>query len=225
MIASHNGTAPDPGRHNRPTLIEIATGWRMADTKRKNSLLNGRFLFLQEFLKHPLQIGSIIPSSGFLEQRILDVAGIKSAKTIVELGSGTGGTTRAILGTMAHNARLLSIEINPRFHAMVKAIEDDRLIAHLGSASELGKIISAHGLDAPDVIISGIPFSTLDNAEGCRVIEAVSSLLAPSGRFVAYQVSKRVATLCRPVLGPERMRLELLNIPPMRVYQWEKQGA
>jgi phospholipid N-methyltransferase len=187
--------------------------------------LNGRFLFLKEFLKHPLQIGSVIPSSGFLEQRILDVAGITSATSIVELGSGTGGTTRAILRTMSRDARLLSIEINPRFHAMVGAIQDDRLIAHLGSAADLGKIISTYGLDAPEVIISGIPFSTLDTAEGCRVIEAVSSLLAPNGRFVAYQVSGRVATLCRPVLGPARMRLELLNIPPMRVYQWEKQST
>ena len=225
MIASHNGPAPVLGSHGGPPITEIATGRRMADTKRKNSLLNGRFLFLQEFLKHPLQIGSIIPSSGFLEQRILDVAGITSATTIVELGSGTGGTTRAILGSMPQNARLLSIEINPRLHAMVSGIRDDRLIAHHGSAAELGRILSTYGLEAPEVIISGIPFSTLDNAEGCLVIEAISSLLAPSGRFVAYQVSKRVATLCRPVLGPERMMLELLNIPPMRVYQWEKQST
>ena len=48
--------------------------------------MDGRFLFFQEYLKHPLQIASFIPSSRFLERRILEAAGISSVKTIVELG-------------------------------------------------------------------------------------------------------------------------------------------
>jgi len=192
------------------------------DKKPVKSLLNGRFAFFQEFLKHPLQIGSIIPSSRFLEQRILGASAITSATTVVELGSGTGGTTRAILQAMPKHARLLSIEINPHFHTLVSGIEDERLIAHLGSASELKTIMANYGLDAPEVVISGIPFSTMKNSDGAQVIEAISSQLAPNGRFVAYQVSRQVATLCRPILGPERVAMELLNIPPMRVYQWEK---
>jgi hypothetical protein len=39
---------------------------------------------------------------------------------------------------------------------------------------------------------------------------------------VAYQVSKRVASLCRPFLGTGQMEVELLNIPPIRIYQWAK---
>ena len=194
----------------------------MTSKKSTRSLLNGRFAFFQEFLKHPFQIGSIIPSSRFLEQRILGASAIASATTVVELGSGTGGTTRAILGAMPKHARLLSIEINPHFHSLVNDIEDERLIAHLGSACELKTIISNYGLDAPDVVISGIPFSTMSNNDGSQVIDAISSQLAPNGRFVAYQVSGQVATLCRPVLGPGQMAMELLNITPMRVYRWEK---
>jgi phospholipid N-methyltransferase len=197
----------------------------MANMKPVNSLINGPFAFFQEFLKHPLQIGSIIPSSRFLERRILEAAAIASAKTIVELGSGTGGTTRAILRAMPQHAKLLSIEINPQFHTLVSSIEDGRLTAHLGNACGLKEIISMYGLDAPEVVISGIPFSTMNRSEGSLVIEAISSMLAPNGRFVAYQVSKRVASLCRPFLGSEQIMLELLNIPPMRVYKWEKNGA
>ena len=190
-----------------------------------NPLINGRFAFFQEFLKHPLQIGSIIPSSRFLERRILEAASIASAKTIVELGSGTGGTTRAILRAMPQHARLLSIEINPHFHSLLSSIEDDRLIAHWGNACVLKEIISMYGLAAPEAVISGIPFSTMNHSEGSQVIEAISSLLTPKGRFVAYQVSRRVASLCRPFLGPEQIMVELLNIPPMRVYKWEKNDA
>lgn len=184
--------------------------------------VNGRWAFFQEFLKCPLQIGSILPSSRFLERRIVETAGIRSAKTIVELGPGIGGTTRAILRAMAKDARLLSIDINRHFHALVSGIEDDRLIAHLGNALSLKEIISMYGLSATDVVISGIPFSTMSHIAGSQIIEAIAGVLAPGGRLVAYQASRRIATLCRPVLGPGKMQGEFLNIPPMRVYRWEK---
>lgn len=188
-------------------------------------LLNGQFAFFQEFLKHPLQIGSVIPSSRFLEKRILEAARVASAQSIVELGSGNGGTTRAILNEMPRRARLLSIEINPHLHATVSTISDERLIAHLGNACELKGILDRYAMARPEVVISGIPFSTMSHGSGHRVVEAISSLLAPNGRFVAYQVTKRVAELCRPLMGSGQMEVELLNIPPVRVYQWEKNGG
>lgn len=187
-----------------------------------NHHANSRLVFIQEFLKHPLQIGSIIPSSIFLEQRVVAAAGIASANVVVELGPGTGGVTRAILRAMPQQARLLSIEINPRFHGLLSSIEDDRLIAHLGSACELEDIMSRYGLNAPNAVVSGIPFSTMSHAVGSEIIATVASLLAPQGRFVAYQVSNRVANLCQPILGSARTARELFNIPPMRIYQWEK---
>lgn len=196
----------------------------MSKTKPVQSRGKGHVAFFTEFLKHPLQIGSVIPSSRFLERRILDAAGIASAKTIVELGSGTGGTTQAILRAMKPHAKLLSIEINPNFHKIVRNIEDERLIAHLGSACELRDILAMYGLGAPEAVISGIPFSTMPQQVGCQVIEAISTMLASNGCFVAYQFSDRVATLCRPYLGEEQMDLEFINIPPMRVYQWKKNG-
>jgi phosphatidylethanolamine/phosphatidyl-N-methylethanolamine N-methyltransferase len=197
----------------------------IAQTIRQPGVRNGRSVFVREFLKHPLQIGSIIPSSRFLERRIAAAAGVASANVVVELGPGTGGTTRAILRAMPRHATLLSVEINPHFHALSSRIEDDRLIAHLGSAGELREIVTRYGLDAPDAIISGIPFSTMSRSEGAQILEAVASLLAPNGRFVAYQVSGRVASLCEDFLGPGRITTELLNIPPMRVFQWEKPAA
>ncbi|MDH3899954.1 MAG: methyltransferase type 12 [Gammaproteobacteria bacterium] len=197
----------------------------MAGKKTISYQLNGRLAFIQEFFKHPLQIGSIIPSSRFLERHIVEAAGVASANVVVELGPGTGGTTRAILRTMPQHAKLLSIEINPHFHALVSGIEDGRLMAHQGSACELREIISTYDLDAPSAIVSGIPFSTMSQSAASQILEAVSSLLARDGHFVAYQLSNRVATLCQPFLGSGRTTTELLNIPPMRIFRWDKNGA
>lgn len=202
-----------------------AQGVKPLEARREGARMEDHAAFFREFLKHPLQIGSVVPSSHFLERRIVDAAGIRSAKTIVELGPGNGGTTRAILRAAAPEAKLLCIEVNPKFHSLVCRIGDDRLIAHLGGALSLRDALSLHGLDAPDVIVSGIPFSTMSNASGTHIIQTIASALASGGRFVAYQVSHRVAELCRPLLGPEQVEVELLNLPPMRVYVWSKNGG
>jgi len=186
--------------------------------------MNDQLNFIQEFLRHPLQIGWAVPSSRFLERRIVAAAGIASANVVVELGPGTGGTTRALLRAMPRHAKLLSVEINSHFHTVVSGIEDDRHIAHLGSACELKEIISMYGLEAPNAVISGIPFSTMSRDVGSQILEAVSSLLAHNGRFVTYQLSNRVVSLCQPFLGTAQTAMELFNIPPVRVFQWEKNG-
>lgn len=194
----------------------------MSNQKPNKSKVNGHLVFIREFLKHPLQIGSVIPSSRFLERRIVEAAETASANVIIELGPGTGGVTRAILRAMPRHAKLLSIEINPHFNTLVNRIEDDRLIAHLGSASELREIISMHSLDSPNTIVSGIPFSTMNRSVGSQILKEISSLLAPNGRFVAYQVNNQVATLCQPFMGSGQTATEYLNIPPMRIFQWVK---
>ena len=197
----------------------------MPNKKSTSYQVNGRLVFIQEFLKHPLRTGTFIPSSRFLERRIVAAARVASANVIVELGPGIGGTTRAILRKMPKHAKLLCIEINPHFYALVSSIRDSRLITHLGDACELKDIFSIYDLDAPNAIISGIPFSNISRNEGTRILKAVSFLLADNGRFVAYQISNRVATLCQPFLGSGRTAAELLNIPPMRIFRWDKNEA
>ena len=168
--------------------------------QRVNGHAHGRFLFIREFLKHPREVQSVAPSSRFLERRIVAASRAASSRVIVELGPGTGSTTRSLLAAMPPDATLLSVEINRCFHALVDDIADQRLIAHRGDARELAEILAENGLSAPDAVVSGIPFSALDRDTGSRIIEAVAALLAPRGRFVAYQVRNTVAGLCAPWL-------------------------
>lgn len=183
---------------------------------------NGKISFFKAFLKNPQEVGSIIPSSRFLERKIVEMGEVGTAKTVIELGSGTGGTTQAILKAMRSDAHLLSIEINPDLHKSLQTIDDPRLIAHLGSADDLQAIVAGYGLNPPDVVISGIPFSMMSRSQGEQILHSVRAALPNEGRFVAYQFRSRVSSLCKPLMGDARVNLELLNIPPMRVYQWKK---
>jgi phosphatidylethanolamine/phosphatidyl-N-methylethanolamine N-methyltransferase len=182
-----------------------------------------RIAFLRGFVRDPAGVGSIVPSSHRLEQRLVRNARIADARTVVELGPGTGGTTRAFLRAMGPGARLLAIELDPVFHArLADGVRDPRLAVECASAERLGELLAARRLPAPDAIVSGIPFSTMPTEIGERIAAAVFSCLAPGGRFVAYQVRPRVADFASTHFGPPRREWELWNVPPMRVFSWSK---
>ena len=178
--------------------------------------------FFRGFLRQPEQVGSVIPSSRFLERRIIAQANLSSARTVVELGPGTGGTTRAILAAMPPQSKLLAIDLDTQFTRILDKIGDSRLIAHTGSAADLVEILQRYAVPHPDVVISGIPFSTMPKSIGVAVLEAVRDSLAPGGRFVAYQFRGHVHRLAQPILGQPEVVTELLNTPPMRLYRWER---
>lgn len=181
-----------------------------------------RLAFLRAFIRSPKEVGSVIPSSRFLKERIIHNANLSQAKVVVELGPGTGGTTRALLHRMPADATLLAIEINPHFCDLLSnTFEDPRLVVHRGSATEIADALAEHGLGAADVILSGIPFSTMDEDLGLDILRSVRRSLQPNGRFVAYQFRDRVEILGRHVFGDAQVQTELLNVPPMRVYRWE----
>ena len=179
--------------------------------------------FLRGFVRNPAQVGSVIPSSRMLEQRLVRNAQVREARTVVELGPGTGGTTAALLRAMQPSARLLAIELDTRFHGhLADSLHDPRCLLELGSAEHLARILEERRLPAPDAIVSGIPFSTMPPEVSDRIARTIAEVLPPGGRFVAYQVRAHVADFAEPYLGPARKEWEWVNIPPVRVFTWIK---
>lgn len=177
---------------------------------------------IRGLLDRPLDVAYVLPSSRYLVDEIVKSADLREARVVVELGPGTGGTTRALLRALPEDARLLAIELHPRFvRHLHRTIHDPRLIVHRGHAAELGVLLRAHGLDAADAIVSGIPFANLSREDGRGILRAVQANLRADGRFVAYQWRDRVNRLARELFGPARVTRELRNLPPMRVYRWQ----
>lgn len=167
----------------------------------------------------------MVPSSPWLERRIIEAADPGQARIVVELGPGTGGTTRALLEAMRADGRLLSLEVNEHFIATLQGIPDQRLIPCCASATELDDQLRSHSLGNADLIVSGIPFSRLDRRLGAAIVDAVDRCLVPGGVFVAYQLSRRIEELAQPVFGAPEVRLEWRSIPPIRVFRWRKASA
>jgi phosphatidylethanolamine/phosphatidyl-N-methylethanolamine N-methyltransferase len=179
--------------------------------------------FLRGFLRNPAQVGSVIPSSHHLEQRLVQCARAREARTVVELGPGTGGTTAALLKAMPAGAVLLGIELDGDFYRHLRStLRDPRLLLEQGSAEALGDYLELHGLPAPDAIVSGIPFSTMPEDVSDRIAARAARVLRPGGRFVAYQVRAHVAEFVAPYLGEAEKEWEMVNVPPVRVFTWVK---
>jgi phosphatidylethanolamine/phosphatidyl-N-methylethanolamine N-methyltransferase len=178
--------------------------------------------FLREFLHKPAELGSFLPSSRFLESRIVRLGRLQQDSVVVELGPGIGGTTKAILRELAPASKLIAVELNSDFIAPLQAIGDRRLSVHQGSAEDLPQILEQHGLASVDVIFSGIPFSTIPPATGREILRRAWDALSPGGRFVAYQLRSQVKRLARDFMGRPDIEFELLNIPPLWVYRWRK---
>jgi phospholipid N-methyltransferase len=183
---------------------------------------NRTVAFFLGFLRQPGVVASVMPSSRYLARRLADPQLLARARSVVELGPGTGVVTRAMLEVLPPDARLLAIEVNEDFAAMLRTEEDRRLIAHCGSAAQLREAVALHALPQPEVVVSGIPFSTMPPALGRHILQQVWSCLAPGGHFVAYQLRRHVAVLGRDLFGVPASRLEMRNVPPVRVFDWRK---
>jgi phosphatidylethanolamine/phosphatidyl-N-methylethanolamine N-methyltransferase len=189
------------------------------------SSLRDRIAFLRGFIRNPAQVGSVVPSSHRLEQRLVRNARMEEAHSVVELGPGTGGTTAAFLRALPAKAQLLAIELDRDFHRHLRtSVNDPRFLLELASAEDLQDLLALRRLPPPDAIVSGIPFSTMPPEVSRRIAQAAAEVLRPGGRFVAYQVRAHVADFVSPHLGPPMKQWEAINIPPVRVFTWVKPG-
>jgi len=176
-------------------------------------------MFFRGFLKHPVMVGSIIPSSGKLIEKMLSRVDWANTKLFVEYGPGVGTFCNPILERMAPDARLIAIDTNPDFIAYLRGrITDSRFVPVEGSAADVREIIGHHGFDHADYILSGLPFSTLPAGIGPKIAAETAAALRPGGAFLVYQFSPKV----RDFLTPEFERIdhdfELWNVPPAQLY-------
>ncbi|QIK78556.1 methyltransferase domain-containing protein [Sphingomonas piscis] len=181
--------------------------------------VNPRWAFLRGFLKHPVMVGSIIPSSRILIEKMLGPVDWHATRVFVEYGPGVGTFTRPILEKMGPDAKLVTIDTNPEFTAFLKeSIDDDRLVAVTGSAADVEKILADRGLGQADYVLSGLPFSTLPPGVGDQIAEATSKVIRPGGAFLVYQFSPKVLDFIKPWFERIDRGFEWINVPPATLF-------
>ncbi len=181
--------------------------------------------FLRGFLKHPVMVGSVIPSSKILIDKMLDPVDWDSVRLFVEYGPGVGTFTQHILDRLSPDATLLTLDTNPDFTDYLNGkFTDSRLEAVTGSAANVRKIMADRGFENADYILSGLPFSTLPPGIGSKIAEETAEALRPGGAFLVYQFSPKVRDYIAPHFERIDKGFEWINIPPATLFwAWKDQ--
>ena len=175
--------------------------------------------FLKGFIKHPVMVGSVIPSSKAVIDKMLAPVDWASCKLFVEYGPGVGTFTEHVLRRMAPDARLIAIDTNDDFVRYLTAkFRDNRLLAVNGSAADVAQIIADCGFEHADYILSGLPFSTLPAGVGPAIAEETYEALRPGGAFLVYQFKAKVRDFMAPHFDRIDRGFEWVNVPPCHLF-------
>ena len=181
-------------------------------------------MFFEGFLKHPVMVGSIIPSSDRLIRHMLGPVDWAACKVFVEYGPGVGTFTREILANLPHDGCYIAIDTNPDFIDYLAAtFVDPRFRPVLGSAADVEKIVADAGYGHADYVLSGLPFSTLPKGVGDKIAAATGRVLRTGGQFLVYQFSPKVRDFIAPYFPRIDHAFEPWNIPPAQLY-WAHKG-
>jgi phosphatidylethanolamine/phosphatidyl-N-methylethanolamine N-methyltransferase len=138
--------------------------------------------FVEAFLREPLVVGSLWPSSSSLSRAVVDSCDFKPGATVVELGPGTGAFTELLLKRLAGRGRLLALEISDTNVGVLRRRFAPCEIIH-DSAEYLTRYVERHSADC---IISGLAWGTMAPAMQDRIFDAMLASLARDGQFVAF---------------------------------------
>ena len=176
-------------------------------------------LFAKNFLQHPRMLGSLIPSSRFLIDRLLSKVDWSKARTLVEYGPGVGTITSHILDRMSREARLVVFEMNEHFvRYLARAFPDPRLHVVHGSAENVQRELDRLKLDGADYIISGIPFTTMPVQLREKIMRESREALKPRGAVLVYQFTRAVLPYLRTHFKQIDQDFEPRNILPARLF-------
>ncbi|WP_380871732.1 hypothetical protein ACFB49_26860 [Sphingomonas sp. DBB INV C78] len=187
--------------------------------------VSGLGLSIREFLREPRLVGSGFPASRYLVEKLLAPVDWSGVRLVVEFGPGTGPLTRALLAHMPRASRLVAIDVSDPFTAYLRrTIHDPRLMAVTGSAEDAAGLLKARGVGQADLIVTGIPFSTMSNIQADRIMDGSLQVLRQDGMFLAYQMRSAIAPLLHARFEYVRKSYEWRNIPPCHLY-WAQREA
>lgn len=176
-------------------------------------------LFGRNFIKHPKMLGSLIPSSRFLVNKVLSEVDWTRARVLMEYGPGVGTFTTEILRRMRSDAVLIVLETNVDFVRFLRGkIHDDRLHVVHGSAAEADAALARLNLSHADYVISGIPYTTIPAEIRDVILRKTHQVLHPSGAFLVYQFTRTVLPYLQQVFGRVQQDFEPLNVMPARLF-------
>lgn len=190
--------------------------------------MNENIEFLQAFLKNPLKVGSIAPSSPELAQAMVEDIRPTSESIVLELGVGTGAITKFLQEIVPDRRSYLGIEIDK---TLVKLLKENfpQLKIVRGNACDAYQIHRKTDFGKVGAIICCLPFVSLPNEVGERVFGEIDKFMEHGCTFRTFQYAHgyyfpsaiKLREHMRSRYGKAtRSPLVVKNVPPAYTLTW-----
>ena len=184
--------------------------------------LDDEVRFLRSWIEKPLHMGAVMPSGRVLARTMAQYVDINSSGPVVELGPGTGAITSALIEHGVDQKRLVLVEYNPGFCALLrdryphaKVVQGDAYALR----DSLWNVLSAPA----SAVVSGLPLVTKPMLTRLKLIRDAFAALAPGAPFVqfTYSVAPPIPKSL-PGVSTEASERIWMNLPPARVWVYRK---
>ncbi len=159
--------------------------------------------FLSAWVRHPVRMGAVAPSSRGLAELLASVVPATGAPVVVELGPGTGAITDAIERRLPAGAAHLAVDANPAMVAYLRR-RCPGVDAVVGDAAELGVLLEQRCMDGVDAVVSGLPWALFTPTAQGNVLSQIADALRPDGVFATFAYS-----VALPLPAAQRFRRRL----------------
>ena len=190
--------------------------------------MNENIQFLQAFLKNPAKVGSITPSSPELAKRM--IYGIKPSpdNVVMELGVGTGAITKYLQEIVPDDQSYLGIELD---RDLVRSLNRNypNMQIERGNALDAAAIHERSGLGKIGYIICCLPFVSLPNETGEKILTEIDKFMQHGCTFRTFQYAHgyyfpsaiKLREFMRDRYGKtKRSSLVVKNVPPAYTLTW-----
>jgi phosphatidylethanolamine/phosphatidyl-N-methylethanolamine N-methyltransferase len=189
---------------------------------KKPPRLDDEVRFLRSWIEKPLHMGAVMPSGRVLARTMAQYVNIDSSEPVVELGPGTGAITNALIEHGVDQKRLVLVEYNPGFCALLrdryphaKVVQGDAYALR----DSLWNVLSTPA----SAVVSGLPLVTKPMLTRLKLIRDAFVALAPGAPFVqfTYSVAPPIPKSL-PGVSTEASERIWMNLPPARVWVYRK---
>ena len=184
--------------------------------------LDDEVRFLRSWIEKPLHMGAVMPSGRVLARTMAQYVDVNSKGPVVELGPGTGAITNALIEHGIDQKRLVLVEYNPGFCALLRDRYPQAKVVQ-GDAYTLRDTLW-DVLSAPaSAVVSGLPLVTKPMLTRLKLIRDAFVALAPGAPFVqfTYSVAPPIPKSL-PGVSTEASERIWMNLPPARVWVYRK---
>ena len=167
-------------------------------------------------------MGAVMPSGRVLARTMAQYVDIGSLGPVVVLGPGTGAITSALVEHGVDQKRLVLVEYNPGFCALLRDRYPHAKVVQADAYTlrdSLRNVLSAPA----SAVVSGLPLVTKPMLTRLKLIRDAFVALAPGAPFVqfTYSVAPPIPKSL-PGVSTEASERIWMNLPPARVWVYRK---